>query len=545
MCDKHFSLFLHKKTKSILNTQQSFFMKRIYFALFLFAFSFTINAQVQNLYAMSKGNLVYSKIIYDDNNSLWGYFYLYKLDSFGDSNKMEYIVLDKNLNNLTSGTYHVVEYNPLGASYYFKNYENCHLVGDKLLLDMTMYRSSSSGLTHVHNSHLIISLKLNTVSNEYLFIDNQFDLVPHKPIKRSNRLDSLRNKTLIDPVYGSGKSGLLLRSWNMTNNVNERNVRFYSLDREFMWEYTFDNQARKMKSTMNKTYNTIDYLFMDSVNIYFKERTIDNGKYKSSKLIGLDLNTGKKTLDYPIDSVNSETYHQSYMKQIGDTIAIFGRYFDNPELKKSKYYKGYYRILLDKNGIEINRKYQTWKDISNDKISITEESKINNTRSSFVLSSVFMFNDGSFSFVGQEYKRRSDALAALYGLSLGILNFDKAYSKDLFFFNFDKNFEFSNSERIEMNKVYKDNNMLFTQYHYNNMAAIVCHSNKKGKEHNNEYELVINTIKNNTLHTERIPITSKKNYVIIPRPAKDGYIMLNEYNTNEKYNQIRLEKLNY
>ena len=63
----------------------------------------------------------------------------------------------------------------------------------------------------------------------------------------------------------------------------------------------------------------------------------------------------------------------------------------------------------------------------------------------------------------------------------------------------------------------------------------------KGKK---EYELLINSIKNNAVQTEKIPLTSAKKYAIIPRPAKEGYIMLNEYNEKDKYNQIRLERLN-
>ncbi len=36
----------------------------------------------------------------------------------------------------------------------------------------------------------------------------------------------------------------------------------------------------------------------------------------------------------------------------------------------------------------------------------------------------------------------------------------------------------------------------------------------------------------------------KEKYSIDPFPAKEGYIMLREYNEKDKYNQIRLEKIN-
>jgi len=57
--------------------------------------------------------------------------------------------------------------------------------------------------------------------------------------------------------------------------------------------------------------------------------------------------------------------------------------------------------------------------------------------------------------------------------------------------------------------------------------------------------LGINTIIDGKLTEEKISLYSKKKYAIEPSPAKEGYIMLHEFNEKAKYNQIRLEKLNY
>lgn len=80
-------------------------MKHIYLFILFIILSFSSKAQMQNLYEMSTGELKYSKILFDDN-SLWGYFYLYELDKLKDSTKMEYIVLDKNLNKLYNGNFY-------------------------------------------------------------------------------------------------------------------------------------------------------------------------------------------------------------------------------------------------------------------------------------------------------------------------------------------------------------------------------------------------------------------------------------------------------
>ena len=521
-------------------------MKRIYFALFLFAFSFTINAQVQNLYAMSKGSLVYSKIIYDDNNSLWGYFYLYNIDNLGDSTKMEYVVLDKNLNKITNGTYNVVKYKGNFFNEYITKYENCHLVGDKLILDMTVQIYNQNNIANIHNSHLSISLTDNAVSDEYILVKDSFVVVPPKPLKLTNRLDSLGNSILVDPIQGGGRSGFIVRKMGPYSRANIIDIRYFNEKRELIWKYKLDTIPITKIDIYLKTYNSVNYLFMDSTKIFFSEKAVINGKFHSTKVIALDVNTGQRVKELEIENNKSEKYHSVRYKLLGDTIAMFGSYYYNPSLNKGRRIRGFFRILIDKDLNEIEKKYVTFKDISTPEIRISEKSRINDSKNIYLSwQSNLMLNNGAVTLLGHEYNGRPIALSLLSFFSWGILNFDKAYSKDLFYINLDKNFELSSSQRVEMNKDYSENSLLFMQYHDNGMAAIVCHSNKKGKEHNNEYELVINTIKNNTLHTERIPITSKKNYVIIPRPAKDGYIMLNEYNTNEKYNQIRLEKLNY
>ena len=43
---------------------------------------------------------------------------------------------------------------------------------------------------------------------------------------------------------------------------------------------------------------------------------------------------------------------------------------------------------------------------------------------------------------------------------------------------------------------------------------------------------------------EQIPMTSEE-HSIYPYVAKEGYILLREYNKDQDYDQIRLERLNY
>jgi hypothetical protein len=74
-------------------------MKKLLTASFFIFFSLLASAQMQNLFELAEGNLVFSDILYDNNDDLWGYFYLYKSDkekervvmacSFFDYKKLE------------------------------------------------------------------------------------------------------------------------------------------------------------------------------------------------------------------------------------------------------------------------------------------------------------------------------------------------------------------------------------------------------------------------------------------------------------------------
>ncbi len=58
--------------------------------------------------------------------------------------------------------------------------------------------------------------------------------------------------------------------------------------------------------------------------------------------------------------------------------------------------------------------------------------------------------------------------------------------------------------------------------------------------------LFINTLINGKFNQEQVKISSKDDkFFILPYVAKEGYILLREFNKKDKYNQIRLEKLNY
>ncbi|MFN8338949.1 MAG: DUF6770 family protein [Saprospiraceae bacterium] len=93
---------------------------------------------------------------------------------------------------------------------------------------------------------------------------------------------------------------------------------------------------------------------------------------------------------------------------------------------------------------------------------------------------------------------------------------------------------------------YSASDYLFGQYLNDGKDFVFFYEDLKKETENEEEKVVlfINTWINGTLNEEQFPISTKKN-IIYPYIAKEGYILLREYNEKSKYNQIRLEKLNF
>ena len=97
----------------------------------------------------------------------------------------------------------------------------------------------------------------------------------------------------------------------------------------------------------------------------------------------------------------------------------------------------------------------------------------------------------------------------------------------------------------DKSKGYTSSDYLFSQYiNGGNDVAFFYRDYQKDNDGEKNWNLFLNSVKNGVYSQEKIPITSKENS-IIPYLAKEGYILLREYNKKSKYNGIRLEKLNY
>lgn len=514
-------------------------MRYILSLIFVLVAAVTLNAQMQDLTKLAEGELKYSDIIYDNDNNLWGYFYLYQADREKDSVLMEYVVLDKNLNKTYNGTYKTKKIN---ASFFWTKYNNCILMGDQLVLDITVHNINDGSM--IYNSNRTLPIVDNRKSEEFIFQRGEFKSTPENLTKyyfSKVQYDSLYNKLIVTPIYRGEQKGYMVTQFNQyLQNQREKEIKFFDNQKNLLWKYTYNpntsNKARDNYS-MYKLLNFYDKGMLAMETDYVK------GQKSVVRIISQDINTGSKLFNYVLENDSSKFFHRITTRVYSDTIYIAGQYYNNKKFGNDRDFLGYFRIVLNNKGEEISKKYVPWSEVQTAELAISAKGKINKTRG-FVRQSTLILDDGRVSFVNDELREQPVFFQALYFFTFTILNISESFYKDAYVINFDKSFNRKSIDKIEKPRNFYSDGFLFTQYQNSNKGAVICYRDEKTEKGEKKSNLIISTLTDVGLKTERIPLFSKKEFALVPIPAKEGYIMLHEYNEKAKYNQIRLERLN-
>jgi hypothetical protein len=496
--------------------------------------------QMQDLMNLSKGEIVYSSILYDSNENLYGYFYLYQTDKTSSKTmKFEYVVLDKNLNKVNNG-----EFEGMKEDYLlYSRFDDCTLMGDKLILDKIYYSQEAIIL----NTIRIISLKDNNISNEKRIIDGKFTdfdpITELKKIRTKATFSTSYERSFINSYCNEQKSGMFVHSatlYGTSSYSNPSNMNFYNSDLKQDW--TID--CIKVDSIGGIYTNFIIKSIHDS--IIYAQQTYTLKKTTYTKVLAFSIKTGNKIWEYTISGNKDKPKIVRYLNYVpnGKNLFIMGEYYNDKGIFGSDRGVGFYKIELDSAGHEIQRVNKSWLEMKSD-IKISKKGK---TPGSYelVLKRVAVLNDQSTLFITEMYHPSSYPIWFIP--IIGWFARDPAATKNMILFHFDKDFNLLKSNTIEKTTTYDNSSdYLFSQKikDGDGLAFFYINNKKDAKTGKRNNVLGINSFINGTLTTEEIPLSAKKEFQLIPMPAKEGYIMLREYNQKAKYNQIRLEKLNY
>ena len=503
-----------------------------YFTLLLLLTFFTVNAQMSDLAKiMGDKELMSRSNIYNTDDSFYGLLLVYKGDKVDKKHRRyEYLILDKNLNKV--------------AKKEFINYKNAvsfyasKIIDNKILLKITynqIHNIEKAGLRL--RTYRKIDLSNNTISKEFLFAENKPLLLDWNADKDViERLITTPRLNSLIPIKTNSTLGFLaaefsnVRTKKRIPDYQIHNIKFFDNDNNLVWTYSYNKNATK--NAYSKWRNI--YTFGDEVILKFYN---ENQKHvKGITIVGIDLKNGKQTFKYVLDNKNSElTHYVGEIEKYGDKIYITGLYY--PKHDRYNFVKklGLYRVTLDSLGKKISKKYIPWKTFSN-QLEIDKYAKIDK---GYRLDDInyFIFKDGSVSFLSEKFRAEQD-----------LIFHTPSRTSDMVLMNMDKDFKAIDAITIKKSKSNNSYDYLFAQYIKDNTGCVFFYKNfKRDKEKKDKVGVLgINKYINSKYSYEEIPIYSKKNnYMIDPIPAKEGYILLREYNEDDKYDQLRLEKLNY
>lgn len=508
--------------------------QKIWTTLLLLFVTYYFSAQTQDLANLADGELVYGQILYTQESKVYGYIYFFdqgKIDK--ENEKIEYVILDKNLNKVSNNTF-----TRKISRFVKRKYSDCSLINDNEIL--IKYKLNHPAFSLTINSFNILTIKNKTISPEYWYKNGNIVEIP-KTFKEYRKMMKHIDYSGIFYVDHKHNSIFIIEK-SFVKFGSNKNIRFYNTKLELLWSYEY-NPVGKENNFKQLTVRSI------SNNLIYLLESQHNSKYPEEfKIVALDATKGEKKFEYILENNKSEYSHTLYVKEANKQLILTGNY--------SKYSKktdfnleknlGYYKIVLNETGKVVSKKYTQWEEFKS-KIDVDKNGKV---ESNYQLRPIqfFIFNDGSISILTEKYKPAKEGIylpIPILGDITKLATTSRQKTTDFILFNMDASFNNKSISTIhkELSKGYISD-YLFSQYIKNDhgVAFFFIDYLKSDKT----WILGVNTIIDGKLKEETITIYSKEDkFTILPMVAKEGYIMLREYNEKEKYNQIRLEKINY
>ncbi len=507
-------------------------MKKI-FILFvllgnLFAFS-----QSQDLYTLAKGDFLGFNALFDEDENLYGYVSIYGYGKSGDkTKKFEYVLLDKNLNPVANKEFE----GDITASDYFGYID----FRKKVMLFPSPDYYAIKTKDFFYPRSIEIDMATNTTKNKiyYDYDHGKFtEVAQPENVKESRKEDTTERKEngfiYRSSVYEIKEGGFLVTEYDEYKTyVSNNSLIKFDENRNEIWRYRYNAGGTK------KNYETLKIIDKNEKYIYGILQKTDN-KDKNFNLLVLDMQTGAVVHNKEITGQSQKTleyilYYYSYGQSLDndkvfdDKIVVVGRSYDKNNAV------GFARMIIDKSNFDVEIK----------NILYSTDFKI-------LLPSLFIndrFSDG--------YELRTKDFFFLEDGSVGILmekympagQYNASKTKDLYYAFTDKEFNLKEVKTFEKEKTKWDNNdYLFSQYLNNGKDVVFffrdLQKDKETREKN--WKLFINTLINGNFKQEVVQISEKDKYTTIPYVAKEGYILLREFNEKDKFNKIRLERLNY
>lgn len=508
--------------------------------LILLVCQMSLWSQANDLNALSSGQYLGLQAIFDQDEKLYGYVAQYfhgKLSK--EERKFEIVLLDKNLNKVLNKE---IETSRFVSHYsFYINYKG------ELILRPRIDNNevTIAGLRKVFVPKVkVLNLQTNELKDrdELCYgVDGFKSCDDDQSVKELQKQREKDKKKLgyyfENNVYTmKDETFLVYEHKQYDKRYVDNTYTKYDENKNKLWKYSYNNFTPK-----EKDFEVMHVFFSDDTDIYFYKYSKIK-KQEILEIIRLDLKTGKEVFKKDIshlkdlDLVQYKNLRSYYFnidntKGFEDKVVLVSKKFNH----KTNECFGYSRIIIDKNTHEVKFDDMLFTSL-NSQLDVNQYGKFKNSYD-LAVRDLFFTKDGGVGFLFEKIK---------VGTSFWTGSIVPR-TTDLIYVHTNKEFKPSAVSVLSKEKS-KDvlSDYLFSQPINDGEGLVFFYRDQVKDEITKEknWKLFINTIIESSLNTESIDISSENN-VIFPYVAKEGYIMLREYNKKDKYNQIRLERINY
>ncbi|MFV0505983.1 MAG: DUF6770 family protein [Bacteroidales bacterium] len=505
-------------------------MKQIKSIIFLLLIPIVGLCQVQDLAKLSKGELFFRSTVFDNDAALFGYFYIYKLDDIDKSSaKYEYILLDKNLNPTFNIEYIDKLHDKIG-----RKFIDVEFMGDRLSLSSTFI--GKRGLVHseMFNSVQIVSLKDKKIEEEFFFDGEKLLPIPTSFDEIHDSYGKLKDRQY-GRIYGRSYQnffGYFVMS-------GDTSVMMFNDKKELLWKHEYNDFNNKVfYNPYRRAYFSLR-LLKDNFAVGVEVNGDTRKKKYYKKIKAFCLNSEDDSFEYLMQDGESEYNVLIYtINKPNQNFYVYGAYSKNNSERSTSLSSsyGFYRSIINTQGEEVDRQYFKWEDMGED-IKIDRYGRLKGGYH-LDIKNLFTFADGSCAVLFEKFK----VGAKIMGVG------GNANTSDMVLVQFDKDFKYKKLHVIEKRKTrsyYYTSDYLFSQFLNDEKDVVFFFEDytKNEETKKKEWILGINKIINGEYSYEEIPMSSD-DFERSVMPAKEGYILIQEHNEEEKTSEIRLERLN-
>ncbi len=473
-------------------------------------------SQISNLSELAQGRMEMFSPIFELNENVYGYLAIYRMEKISkEKEKYEYIVFDKNLNKVANGEF-------TDAVYRRTNYDflTPEKIDDKIII--TKGSKNIAKDYSMFTTNWILDVGKNEISNSFYYENGRF-IEGARSVKKI--LKNQREAASYEyPI--AMKDGFLM--WSILKQKQGRKfintIKGYDTNKREKWSFDFNPNGHKENA-----------IFIDAneQSVLFE---FVNVKDKSITLKEIDPSTGKLRYSYLLENRDSDYNHVAFIKKNGDHTVITGK---TSPYKRSGYdiekANGLFRIVLDKQGKEISKKYVSWKEAGRF-MEISKKGKVENGYK-LVAKDYFILKDGSVSILTEKLK---DNYNLFWGTNV-------VKTTDLVLMRFDPEFNLIDIKLLEKDKTkWANSDYLYSQSVDDGEGVVFFYRDYKKDEETRKKSWMLSMVSmlGGQFKHDQIPMSSEEHF-LLPYIAKEKYILLREFNKDEDYDQIRLEKLNF